>query len=98
MVKRPLLSVRALRFTPPCTDVAVMFAFSMGALSGPVMTPRMTSRPCAVAWFEIAITAMNAATTIDRMRRDTGACGRRGYDTGIDDARLDTGEPEKGSP
>src|SRR4051812_9739259 len=72
MVNRPLLSVRAVRFTPPCTDVAVMLAFSMGALSGPVIWPRMTSRPCADARLVIANRAMIATTTIEGMRRDTG--------------------------
>src|SRR5260221_8257451 len=48
-----------------------MFAFSMGALSGPAMTPRMTSTPCAAACADISTMATSAATTIEEMRRDT---------------------------
>ena len=43
MVKRPFLSVRALRVTLPLSDVTVMVARSTGRLSGPVTRPRMTS-------------------------------------------------------
>src|SRR5512141_1908029 len=97
MVKRPLLSVRAVRLTPPATDVAVTLAFSIGALSGPSMRPRMTSTCWAVAWLAVAMMARIAATTIDRMRRDTGTGWRREVrHTGID-ARLDTRGREKGA-
>src|SRR6476660_1224751 len=68
MVNRPARSVRAVRFTPPLTEVAVTLAFSMGALSGPVTWPRMTSTPCARAFAAVARRRKQASAA---MRRNT---------------------------
>src|SRR4030081_2834108 len=94
MVKRPLTSVRAERFTPPATEVAVTLAFSRGWVSGPVTWPRMTSTPWARSE-EGAARMRKSADTMEETRRDTGRAvgrGRRRYSEG----GLNTRKAQKG--